>query len=161
MRGRRAWLLGRIAIKDAVRLSRGLGAQPIFPVEIEVKIDPQGRAIVDGAHVSVSHKDDVAVAISGSQPVGIDIETIAPRTDGFIRISFADGELALGAHREKDEWMTRLWTAKEAVAKMRGTGMTDPRALPVTGADGDTLVVDGVRVHTRRDGAHVIAWTEA
>jgi 3-oxoacyl-(acyl-carrier-protein) synthase/malonyl CoA-acyl carrier protein transacylase/phosphopantetheinyl transferase len=164
IRGRRAWLLGRIAIKDAVRLRRWATAPdaPIFPVEVEVTSDAQGRATVAGAHVSVAHKDDVAVAIAAARPVGIDVETIAPRTPGFVAISFTDGELALGAARgaDRDEWMARLWTAKEAVAKMRGTGMTDPRALPVTSVDGDTLVVDGVRVHTHRDGAHVVAWTD-
>jgi phosphopantetheinyl transferase len=163
MRGRRAWLLGRIAIKDAVRRARwAAGAGPQFPVEVEVRADAQGRATVAGVHVSVSHKDDVAVAIVGARPVGIDVETIAPRTESFVRISFSDEELALGATAGHDpnEWMTRLWTAKEAVAKMRGTGMTDPRQIPVTSAAGETLVADGVTVHTRRDGAHVVAWTE-
>jgi acyl transferase domain-containing protein/phosphopantetheinyl transferase (holo-ACP synthase) len=160
-RGRRAWLLGRIAIKDAVRRHRWAdGAGPLFPVEVEVVADAVGRATVAGQQVSVAHKDDVAVAIVSAGPVGIDVELIAPRTAGFVAVAFTAAELALGAGRPLDEWMARLWTAKEAVAKLRGTGMTDPHRVPVTAAAGDTLIVDGITTHTRRDGQHVVAWTE-
>jgi phosphopantetheinyl transferase (holo-ACP synthase) len=161
-RGRRGWLLGRIAIKDAVRLHRWeRGAGPIFPVEIEVGNEPSGRPTVAGnLRVSVAHKDDLAVAIVGDAcDVGIDIERIAPRNDSFAHIAYTSAELALGAGRDRDEWLARLWTAKEAVGKVRGTGMTDPKRLVVREVDGDRLVIDDEIVDTRRDGDYMIAWT--
>ncbi|CAL2063759.1 hypothetical protein GPN2_13030 [Streptomyces murinus] len=50
-RGRRQWLLGRIAVKDAVR--RWLweqGEGPVFPAEIRVHNDQAGRPCVTGVH---------------------------------------------------------------------------------------------------------------
>jgi phosphopantetheinyl transferase len=166
LRGRRGWLLGRIAIKDAVRqhLWRR-DAKPIWPVEIEVGNDPSGRPTVTTTHavdlrVSVSHKDELAVAIvADGCDVGIDIERIAPRSDAFTGIAFTPGELALGGDRDLDEWLTRVWAAKEAVGKARGTGVTNPKQLEVRAADGDRLTIEHDIVDTRREGDYVIAWT--
>ena len=157
-RGRRGWLLGRMALKDAVRLHRwrDAGAKPIWPVEIGVTNAPSGQPLVDGIHVSVSHKDDRAVAIVGARPVGIDLERIEPRTEAFLKIAFTPAELALAAGRD-DEY-ARLWAAKEAVAKALGTGMTDPKRFEVR-AYGDRLQIGDHVVDTKRDGDYMIAWT--
>jgi phosphopantetheinyl transferase (holo-ACP synthase) len=159
-RGRRGWLLGRIAIKDAVRLERWKRAQgPIFPVEIEVSNEPSGKPVIDGGlHVSVAHKDDIAVAIASERPVGIDIERIEPRSETFSGIAYTSAERALG---EGDEWLTRLWAAKEAVAKARGTGITDPKRFEVHTRSGDRVYIGDAVVDTRRDGDYIIAWTRS
>jgi phosphopantetheinyl transferase len=167
-RKRRGWLLGRIAIKDAVRQhlwARGDG--PLWPVEIGVANDASGRPVLVGPRagalrVSVAHKDDVAVAIVGDGvDVGIDIEAIAARTDGFIETAFVASELALGDGRDRDDWLTRLWCAKEAVAKARGTGISDPKRLIVRAVEGDRLQLDDHFVDTARDGNYIVAWTVA
>ncbi len=91
-RGRRQWLLGRIAVKDAVRQwlwSQGAG--PVFPAEIRVHNDESGRPYVTGLHgrtlppldVSLAHRAEAAVAIvrphvPGPGP-GIDIEEVVDR----------------------------------------------------------------------------------
>jgi phosphopantetheine--protein transferase-like protein len=158
-RARRGWLLGRIAAKDAVRqhLWRA-GQRPIFPVEIELANDDVGRPYVVGSElaVSIAHKDDLAVAIVGDgETVGIDVEKIAPRTEAFMKIAFTPRELPLVTG---DAAIARLWAAKEAVAKARGTGITDPKLLEVR-ADGDRLAIDDFIVETEQHGEHVIAWT--
>lgn len=91
-RARAVWLLGRIAAKDAVReLLWESGAGPVFPAEIQVGTDHQGRPcpegpLAHGLHLSLAHKDRIAVALAHrSGPVGIDIERVtddppAPRT---------------------------------------------------------------------------------
>jgi phosphopantetheinyl transferase len=158
-RARRGWLLGRMAIKDAVRLHRwheGEGA--LFPVEVEVRNEPSGQPVVDGGlHVSVAHKDDLAVALVGKRPVGIDLERIEPRTEAFAGIAYTARELALGDG--SDEWMTRLWAAKEAAAKARGIGITDPKRWEVTARNGDRLQIGELDIDTCRDGGYIIAWT--
>lgn len=164
-RGRRAWLLGRIAAKDAVR--RHLwerGAGPLYPVELTV--DSGGgppRVTVPGHEVAVSiaHKDDRAVALvgpAGATP-GVDLERIEARPPSFVDVAFTAAELALGADAPPAAWQTRLWAAKEAVAKARGTGLTDPRKLACTAVAGDRLTVDGVAVTTHTDDGFVVAWT--
>ena len=158
-RARRGWLLGRIAVKDAVRMHRWeTSASPIWPVEIAVRNAPTGQPIVDGVRVSIAHKDDRAVAlVDATRACGIDIERIEPRTEGFLRVAYTAAELALG---EGDAHLARLWAAKEAVGKARGTGVTDPKKLEVRVADRGRLAIGDAIIETYTDGDHVIAWTK-
>ena len=165
-RQRRGWLLGRIALKDAVRLAAWRRGDPaIYPVEIATDHDPGGWATVAGPHtaglaVSVAHKDELAVALVADDGVpGIDVERVEDHPDSLVAVAFTDGELALVAGRDRAEWLTRLWAAKEALAKARRTGLTDPRRVAATALAGERILFDGAAVDTRRDGDHVIAWT--
>ncbi|MFJ2189316.1 beta-ketoacyl synthase N-terminal-like domain-containing protein [Kitasatospora sp. NPDC087861] len=176
-RGRRAWLLGRIAVKDAVR--RWLweqGEGPVFPAEIEVRDDPGGRPRVVGLHgrqvpeldVSLAHRDEVAVALvrppgaAGGTGPGIGLEEVADRPAQPQPLAPGPAELALlatcrAAHGGTETlWFTRFRAAKEAVAKAEGTG---PRGLPrdftVVRADPTALLVrvagpGGPRAHRVR-----------
>nr|WP_078890088.1 type I polyketide synthase [Streptomyces sp. NBRC 110468] len=171
-RGRRQWLLGRIAVKDAVRQwlwDQGEG--PVFPAELRVRNDEAGRPLVTGVHgrvlpaldVSLAHCAEAAVAIvrphtPGPGP-GIDIEEVTDRTPQTFAAALAEDELRLlrrlsaGAADSEALWFTRFWTAKEAVAKAEGTGFDGrPRDFTVLDAApaGDRLTVAGrlERAHT-------------
>ena len=160
-RGRRGFLLGRIAVKDAVRLHRWKTAQhDLWPVEVVVSNAESGKPLVAGVHVSVAHKDDRAVAIvDAEREVGIDLERIEPRTKTFLDIAFTPAELVLA--NGSDEMYARMWAAKEAVAKALGTGMTDPKKFEVVRCEGDHMTIAGFTVETRRDDVYAIAWTRS
>lgn len=165
-RAQRSWLSGRIAAKDAVRQllwRRGLGK--LFPVEIQISNDADGRPQVAGAggdvRVSIAHKEDTAVALAawGRDP-GIDLETVEARGGSFATTAFREEELALVAAEDQEEWVTRLWAAKEAAGKALGTGLHgDPRRLCVSERAGERLLVEGLWVDTRREGRYIVAWT--
>lgn len=164
-RGRRQWLLGRIAAKDAVR--RWLwdhGEGPVFPAELRVRNDAAGLPYVTGEHgrtlppldVSLAHCAEAGVAIvrphrPGPGP-GIDIEEVVERTPQTLATALGPDELALlgalsAAGGDSEAlWFTRFWVAKEAVAKAEGTGFggrpRDFRVLDATLA-GDRLTVAG------------------
>lgn len=159
-RGRRGFLLGRIAIKDAVRMHRWKTAQhDLWPVEVVVSNAESGKPLVAGVHVSVAHKDDRAVAIVDTErEVGIDLERIEPRTKTFLDIAFTPAELVIA--NGSDEMYARIWAAKEAVAKALGTGMTDPKKFEVRRA-GDHFAIAGFTVETRCDDVYAIAWTRS
>ena len=140
------WLLGRIAAKDAVRTRAFASETTIFPSEVTVLPDASGRPVVHGrfagTHVSLAHKDGVgAVAIASAGPCGIDVERVEPRSDRFVALACTEPERALIAAQpsgERDLWVTRLWCAKEAVAKARGTGLEfQPKGIEVTRLDAD------------------------
>ncbi|MDV9174394.1 beta-ketoacyl synthase N-terminal-like domain-containing protein [Streptomyces sp. W16] len=163
-RGRRQWLLGRIALKDAVRQwlwSQGEG--PVFPAEIRVHNDESGRPYVTGLHgrtlppldVSLAHAAEAAVAIvrphvPGPGP-GIDIEEVVERDPATLATALGEEELALlraesAASGESEAlWFTRFWAAKEAVAKAEGTGFGGrPRDFAVFQVvSGSRLLVSG------------------
>ncbi|MFF4655633.1 beta-ketoacyl synthase N-terminal-like domain-containing protein [Streptomyces sp. NPDC001381] len=164
-RGRRQWLLGRIAVKDAVRQwlwDHGEG--PVFPAELRVGNDESGRPWVTGVHgrtlpplsVSLAHCAEAGVAIvrphtPGPGP-GIDIEEVADRTPETVATALGADELRLlrrlsaTTGDSEARWFTRFWAAKEAVAKAEGTGFGGrPRDFTVLDAtpSGDRLTVAG------------------
>ncbi|MFD3418994.1 type I polyketide synthase [Streptomyces decoyicus] len=185
-RARAAWLLGRIAAKDAVReLLWESGAGPVFPAEVAVGNDHHGRPrpegpLAGGVHLSLAHKDHVAVALAHrSGPVGIDIESVTddPRALERIALTPAERRLADGLHAREAPgpgtgrayWVTALWCAKEAAAKAAGSGLGGrPLDWSVTSAPGGALRVvspDGrshlVHLDSVHDlsARHVVAWT--
>ena len=163
-RGRRQWLLGRIAVKDAVRQwlwDHGEG--PVFPAEIRVRNDESGRPYVTGLHgrtlppldVSLAHRAETGVAIvrphaPGPGP-GIDIEEVVERPAATLATALGEDELRLLRDRSaatgqsEELWFTRFWAAKEAVAKAEGTGFGGrPRDFAVLEvAAEDRLLVSG------------------
>lgn len=159
-RGRRGFLLGRIALKDAVRMHHWRnGMRDLWPVDVAVSNAESGKPLVAGLRVSIAHKDDRAVAIvDAEREVGIDLERIEPRTKTFLDIAFTPAELLIA--NGSDEMYARMWAAKEAVAKALGTGMTDPKKFEVRRADAH-FAVAGFTVETRRDGDYAIAWTRS
>ncbi|AGA90227.1 polyketide synthase family protein [Thioflavicoccus mobilis 8321] len=167
-RGQRAWLLGRIAVKDALRewLWAG-GSDAVFPVEVRVRNDASGRPVVEGPwdadlRVSLAHKENIAVAlIAEGADVGIDVERIEPRGDEVLRLVCSGAETDMLPDGDREEWLTRLWVAKEAVAKAHGTGLNgNARRFALEAVAGSRLLVNGVWVRTVRDGEHIIGWTE-
>jgi acyl transferase domain-containing protein/phosphopantetheinyl transferase len=168
-RKQRAWLSGRIAAKDAVRqLLWRSGHGALYPVEVTIASDPNGAPVAIApstreVHVSIAHKDDVAVAMaSHERDIGIDIERIEPRPESFSELAFTADELRLaGGPGEKDELLTRLWVAKEAAAKAARTGLSgDPRRFPVTDRAENRFLVAGRWVMVKRFGDYVIGWTQ-
>ncbi|MDT0307964.1 beta-ketoacyl synthase N-terminal-like domain-containing protein [Streptomyces sp. DSM 44917] len=185
-RGRREWLLGRIAAKDAVRhwlWRRGEGE--IFPAELEIGNDAAGRPFVTGRHgrelpplaLSLAHRGDVAVALvrpapPGAPGVGIDVEEVTGDSGRAEAAALGERERALlesvAAGGERAAWFTRFWAAKEAAAKAEGTGLRGrPRDFAVVEASEEELTVataagrHRVRCAPVTHGArrYVVAWT--
>ncbi|MDB5039997.1 MAG: Beta-ketoacyl synthase [Candidatus Eremiobacteraeota bacterium] len=157
-RGRRHWLMGRIAAKDAVRRWLwGRGAGPLFPAEVSIVNDARGRPIVSVSGplpvcVSIAHSGDLAVAIADAEPVGIDVEIVEHRDAGVEETALTAAEIALldqvafdaggDPQRARAEAFTRFWAAKEAVSKAEGTGLEGrPAAFAITAVEGAQLRV--------------------
>jgi phosphopantetheine--protein transferase-like protein len=137
--------------------------------------------------VSLAHAAEAGVAIAkprtpstpqGTTGVGIDITEIADRPDSSWHVAFSAGERALleqavGTDGEQRQlWLTRFWSAKEAVSKAEGTGLGgDPRRFTVVAVKADALTVEVgnrvYRVEFREVGnperlpprRYVVAWT--
>jgi phosphopantetheinyl transferase len=166
-RAARQWLLGRIAVKDAVRQWLwDSGTGPVYPVEITVGNDEGGRPVVTGPFatapaVSLAHSGPLAVAVVGGcdfgDSPGVDIELVESRdaaTEATILTEPERGLLDDLCGRSSEQltarasWLTRFWTAKEAVAKAEGTGLGGiPHRFVVERLDGDRLLVRSRRKH--------------
>lgn len=136
---RHEWLLGRTAVKDAVRSLIADGRSPDkYPADIEVSYDQSGRPCARAAwhsasatapHVSISHSGGTAIAAAADDrrwdAVGIDLELLSHR-QGSLDFAFTAAERELIDAidpSERGEWSLRLWCAKEATAKALGTGL--------------------------------------
>ncbi len=78
-----------------------------------------------GLAVSISHcRTAVAVAVNRCGPVGIDVESRRRVADGLVRRVCTEAEqAAVATAADPTMAFLRLWTRKEAVLKLRGTGI--------------------------------------
>lgn len=78
-----------------------------------------------GPYFSISHcKNAIAVAISDT-PIGIDIEHLRTAKPELVARTMNEVEQERIWQSESPDWtFTQLWTQKEAVLKMLGTGIT-------------------------------------
>lgn len=95
-------------------------------------------------NVNISHcPKAVAVAVSADGKVGIDVESRRRVGDDLMRRVCTPEELA-AVHEAADPTMAflQLWTRKEAVLKMRGTGIQGFGSMVAALADNDIMVKD-------------------
>lgn len=145
-RRHREWILGRIVVKDAVRqLLWSTYNLLICPADICIVRIESGAPLVvipglpdsiPVPQVSISHKDDLAVAVaslSGSS-VGIDVETVVVRDKGFEEVAFTAAETALlnSLPLDRATSQTIFWTVKEAAAKAGGSGLQKVDHIQIT-----------------------------
>lgn len=172
------WLLGRIAAKDAARrwaaVEGGVG-DLLHPVAFAIENDAAGQPRV--AHwplasppprLSIAHSQGRALAAAHDAAVGVDVEVIAPRDPLWVS-AFSDQRerrwLPSGDGVDGDEWLTRLWCAKEVLGKLMGTAVRpSPLAFAAVGRDADDCLLmrhrpdgAGARVAAVRDGAFIYA----
>ncbi len=186
-------LFGRIAAKEAVRRLRNLqGEDPVYPADLEVVADSNGKPFIrsllepdrsDLPAISIAHTEGVALALATLDPgarVGIDVERIVEREEGFVEVAFTDDERRCLENVARDdcaEWIARFWCAKEAAAKSTGFGLlVGPASVVVVQADRETGVLTvslgadlanacrewderPVKVVTARRGETAWAWT--
>jgi phosphopantetheinyl transferase (holo-ACP synthase) len=154
--GRRTLRLwGRIAAKEAARrLWLAEGRPSVFPADLSIEPDGRGRPVLhsrlepnraDMPAVSIAHTEGVAIAIAARDPrsrVGIDVERIVDRSESFEAIAFVPEERALIPRNDRDAWIARFWTAKEAAAKATGLALlAGPSSVRVVSINGETLAL--------------------
>ena len=164
---RRTWMISRVAAKDAVRnLLNTQKNQACYPITFEIYSDEFRKPYVKGGltehiNISIAHKGTDAVGIARfNEPVGIDIEHVEERSAGFFDLVFNDHEMALLESRDKIEWATRFWVAKEAYGKYLGKGLQgNPKAYTVEEINGEELCINNITIKTIKHKNYIIGWT--
>lgn len=166
---RKEYLISRIALKDCVRsYVQNNKDKATYPIEHFIRYDENhkpylyGTDEVEGLEVSLSHKGPASVSIVSDKPVGIDMETIAERSEGFIDLSFTEHELGLLKNKDMAEWSTRFWVAKEAYGKMLGLGLQgNPKQYEVKSViDDEYLIIEDRKVKMFKYKNYIIGWTQ-
>lgn len=177
------WLAARTAAKEcALELVRAVYGVELLPADIEIIPDEQGapRVLAPALEglpelpvVSLAHADGRAAALVALAPpaaaggVGIDLERLVPRPEGFASAALTAAELALLDQLPADvgeEWLLRMWCAREAAGKAVGAGLGGGAAAPRVRAieiERETVSVDAagerLLVLTHRDGEEIVA----
>lgn len=105
-------------------------------------------------HFNLSHcKNGIAVAVD-NVPIGIDIESFRHFDEALIRKTMNDSEIVLiNATSAPAETFIALWTKKEAVLKLRGTGISTDLHQVLDGK--------GYRLETHINKVKQYAWSVA
>ena len=117
----------------------------------------------DRYRISITHQNGWSLAlVSTSTRPGIDLENVVTQSDAIVRRALTESEqLWLQEQAPRDEWLTRLWVAKEAVGKSTGDGLSySPRSLLLDTQHGERFQVAGRWVETRREQKWVVGWTQ-
>jgi acyl transferase domain-containing protein/phosphopantetheinyl transferase len=178
-RQRRLRVMSRAAVKDAVRLwwARRYGTEFPHPADLRIIHDEQGAPWLapveepSWPRISVAHTNELAIAAASDYPVGVDVAPVTQNVEEIMPYIATNGEQSLVQTLEAAQpggaWSVKLWCAKEAVAKLLGTGLQGrPKQFVVIDADPQGCVLiqnmatqERFVVFTQSFRDHVIAYT--
>ena len=110
----------RRAAREALALSAGYSDLSLGPLEKDENGAPLQS---NGIYWSLTHKSNYVAAVCSPHPVGIDIERLRPVSRGLEERTATPDEWGLATSVDQLLFF-RFWTAKEAVLKAVGKGLT-------------------------------------
>ena len=131
--------------------------RPMGVSDMEMDRNEHGKPFLvhyPNLHFNLSHcKNGIAVVV-GLSPVGIDIESFRPGNTALINRTMNPSEAAwIRNSSDPLEAFTQYWTKKEAVVKLRGTGITNDLHTVLDG--------EGYRLETHLNRGKRYAWSVA
>ena len=123
LQGRRECAIGYIELLRGLRLRFGIGGLPAF------EYNEHGKPFLKehpDIYFSISHCKKAVGCIIADCPCGLDIEHIRKAKEDLVRHTMSPEEAdSIFSAPWPDIAFTRLWTQKEAVLKLTGTGIID------------------------------------
>ena len=97
-------------------------------------------------HFNMSHCSQAAICALSPHPIGIDVERIRSYNESVARYTMNDEEMRqILSSPHPDISFIKLWTMKEALLKLRGTGIRKNMKDVLTGEERFTTVVNTAR----------------
>jgi 4'-phosphopantetheinyl transferase len=127
-----------------------------IPSNLEFETEPEGKPFLKctpNLHFNLSHSGEAIFIVFSSDPVGFDIENKHRKAD-FLKLArryFHPGELELMNNSSKPESIAflELWTAKEAMLKLLGSGISSglDKAIVLNDEEG---IFNQKKIHLQR-----------
>lgn len=123
LQGRKECAVAYIELLRGLRQCFGINEMPAFAYNEHGKpYLPEHPDI----HFSISHCKEAVGCFVSNRPCGLDIERIRTANEGLVRHTMSPLESKkIFTSPFPDIAFTRLWTQKEAVLKLKGTGIID------------------------------------
>ena len=123
LQGRRECAVGYIELLRGLRLRFGIEGFPSFTYNEHEKPFLKEHS---GLYFSISHCKEAVGCLIADHPCGFDVEFIRKAKPDLVRHTMNSEETeSIFANPFPDIAFTRLWTQKEAVLKLLGTGIVD------------------------------------
>ena len=120
--GQRLCVLAYQLLKEGLRKEYGITCNPIFEYNEHGKPSIVGHPEI---FFNLSHCKEAVICVISNKPVGVDVECIREFKDSLVNYTMNDEEKAEMSRSDNPEaTFIRLWTMKEATAKLVGTGIT-------------------------------------
>lgn len=114
-------------LREALSKKYSLADAPVFEYGEYGKPFLQGA---EGIHFSMSHCRQAVVCAVAGFPLGVDVESLRPYNERLARYTMNDEELSrIESSPLPEVEFVRLWTMKEAVAKLSGRGINNLKNL--------------------------------
>ena len=138
--GRKLNAAAYLLLRQGLKEEYGITDAPVF------EFGEKGKPFFLGnsdLHFNLSHCRTAAVCALSRHPVGIDVEHIRPLRESVVRYTMNDAEISrIMSAENPDLEFVKLWTQKEAVLKLRGTGITDDIKEALCGEERPHTVVN-------------------
>ena len=112
-----------------IELSRALALRGLQDIKPRFEYNEHGKPYLPtypNLHFSISHCSQAVGCILSEMPCGLDIERVRRASPSLISKTMNQGEVKqISSSSHPDVEFIRLWTRKEAVFKLLGTGITD------------------------------------
>ena len=129
--GRRTCAAAYLLLCEGLQKEYGIDEPPVFSYGEHGKPSIVGHADI---HFNLSHCREAALCVVSDRPVGVDVESIREFKESLVSYTMSDAEIARIHQAERPEVeFIRLWTMKEAVLKLAGTGITNDLKTVLTG----------------------------
>jgi 4'-phosphopantetheinyl transferase len=101
---------------------------------------------INGNYWSLSHKPKYVAAVVSKNKIGIDIEEMKPRPDSLFDYVASDKEWEL----KERSWETffRYWTAKEAILKVIGIGISGLKTCRIISVPDENHIILDYKGHS-------------
>lgn len=121
--GQRTCVLAYLLLKRALLSEYGLDGNPLFCY------GPHGKPYIVGhpdIHFNLSHCRQAVACVVDTRPVGVDVESRGRYKESLARYTMNDDEQhRISTASDPALEFTKLWTMKEALLKLVGTGLRD------------------------------------
>jgi 4'-phosphopantetheinyl transferase len=123
LQGRRECAVAYVELLRGLRQQFGIYEKPVF------SYNEHGKPYISQhpqVHFSLSHCKEAVGCFLSNRPCGLDIERIRTAKPDLVRHTMSPQESeGVFTSPFPDIVFTRLWTQKEAVLKLKGTGLVD------------------------------------
>ena len=123
LQGRKECTIGYVELLRGLRERFDINEMPAFAYKEHGK--PYLKEHPD-IHFSISHCKEAVGCFVSNRPCGLDIERIRAAKPDLVRYTMSPEEAeGIFSNPFPDVAFTRIWTQKEAVLKLKGTGIVD------------------------------------